>query len=153
MELRILRGRSRAKNKSAALDFERSSEICLEESRRLWPWRGVQESSLIFKIHLLQAQELSILTSWKSSKCDRRPAWISKEFLTELRHKKQVYRMWKQGRWPRRNIELLSDFTEVRLVKPVLIWYWIWQGSWRAAGKDSTSTRQKDQGKHRPAAE
>lgn len=39
MELRILKGTSRAKSRTAALDFRRSLEICLEESHGLWPWR------------------------------------------------------------------------------------------------------------------
>jgi len=30
-------------------------------------------------------------------KKDRRPAWRNKEFLDKLKHKKEVYRGWKQG--------------------------------------------------------
>jgi len=33
----------------------------------------------------------------KSSKGGRRPAWLNKEFLAELRRKRKVYGMWKEG--------------------------------------------------------
>lgn len=54
------------------------------------PWRGVQESSLIFRDHLLQAQEDCTLRTRKTSKVGRRLAWIKKELLTRLRHKKEA---------------------------------------------------------------
>lgn len=45
------------------------SEICLEESHMIRPWRKmVQESWLVFKDHLLQAEKRSVLTRRKSSK-------------------------------------------------------------------------------------
>ncbi|KAK4828554.1 hypothetical protein QYF61_027523 [Mycteria americana] len=67
------------------------------------PWdkaregRRTQESWLIFKDHLLQAQEQCITTKKKSGKNARRPAWMNKEFLDKLKHKKEAYRGWKQG--------------------------------------------------------
>ena len=39
----------------------------------------------------------SILMSRKSSKGSRKPAWISKEILTELIQKKEAYKWWKWG--------------------------------------------------------
>lgn len=65
------------------------------------PWdtglerKGIEERSWIFKDYFLQAQELSILFCWKSSKADRRPAWISKELLTKIKHKTEVYQVLK----------------------------------------------------------
>jgi len=41
---------------------------------------------------LLQTQVRSILTNRKSSKDGRRPAWVYKELLIELQHKKEVYK-------------------------------------------------------------
>jgi len=35
--------------------------------------------------------------SRKSSKGSRKPAWISKEILTELIQKKEAYKWWKWG--------------------------------------------------------
>ncbi|KFV20689.1 hypothetical protein N340_13269, partial [Tauraco erythrolophus] len=59
--------------------------------------RGAQESWLIFKDHLLQAQEQCIPTKRKSGRNTRRPVWMIKELLDQLRHKKKAYRGWKQG--------------------------------------------------------
>ncbi|KFV07108.1 hypothetical protein N340_03742, partial [Tauraco erythrolophus] len=59
--------------------------------------REAQESWLIFKDHLLQAQERCIPTKRKSGKNTRRPAWMNKELLDQLGHKKKTYRGWKQG--------------------------------------------------------
>ncbi|KFV20185.1 hypothetical protein N340_14281, partial [Tauraco erythrolophus] len=59
--------------------------------------RGVQESWLIFKDHLLQAQEWCIPTNRKSGRNTRRPAWMNELLLDQLGHKKKAYRGWKQG--------------------------------------------------------
>ena len=59
--------------------------------------RGGQESWLIFKDYLLQAQESSIPMNKKSGKNAKRPAWMNKELLAKLKHKKEAYRGWKQG--------------------------------------------------------
>ena len=100
VEFRILRGGRSAKSRTTTLDFRIAvfsffrdvlgripRDMALER-------RGIWKSNLIPKVHILQAQEKSILTSRKSSKGDRRPAWISKELLTELRHKKEAYKRW-----------------------------------------------------------
>jgi len=51
---------------------------------------------LLFKHHFLRAQDWCIPLRKKSSKGGRRPAWISKELLAELRGKRKVYGMWKE---------------------------------------------------------
>ncbi|KFW71682.1 hypothetical protein AS28_14104, partial [Pygoscelis adeliae] len=67
------------------------------------PWdkalegRGAQESWVLFKDHLLQPQEQCVPTKRKSGKNARRPAWMNKELLDKLKHKKEAYRGWKQG--------------------------------------------------------
>lgn len=59
------------------------------------PWKialegkGNQESSLIFKVNLLKAQEESILTCRKLSKHCWRPAWMKRELLTRRKHSKE----------------------------------------------------------------
>lgn len=58
---------------------------------------GVQKSCLIFKDHLLKAQEWPIPTSWKSSKGNRSPSGMNKEILTKCKQKKEVLNRWKQG--------------------------------------------------------
>ena len=54
-------------------------------------------SWLIFKDHLLQAQEKCIPTKRKSGKNTRRPAWMNKQLVDKVKHEKEVYREWKQG--------------------------------------------------------
>lgn len=51
--------------------------------------REIQESWLIFRNNLLQAQDLVTLTNEKSSKGSRRPVWMKKEPLTKLRHESE----------------------------------------------------------------
>ncbi|PKU35024.1 hypothetical protein llap_14673 [Limosa lapponica baueri] len=65
--------------------------------RKVLEGREAQESWLIFKDHLLQAQERCIPRK-KLGKKARRPAWINKEHLDKVKHKKEAYRGWKQGR-------------------------------------------------------
>ena len=61
------------------------------------PWEcafegiGVHECWSLFKSHPLRAQKQAIPKCWKSSRWDRRPAWLSRDPL-ELRQKKKVYR-------------------------------------------------------------
>ncbi|KFV17626.1 hypothetical protein N340_12724, partial [Tauraco erythrolophus] len=59
--------------------------------------RWAQENWLIFKDHLFQAQERCTPTKRKSGRNTRRPAWMNKELLDQLGHKKKAYRGWKQG--------------------------------------------------------
>lgn len=56
-----------------------------------------KENWLIFKDHFLQAEEWSVLVSRNSGKNSRRLAWMNKELLTKIKHKKEMYRKWKQG--------------------------------------------------------
>uniref|UniRef100_A0A8B9FZE2 E3 ubiquitin protein ligase n=1 Tax=Amazona collaria TaxID=241587 RepID=A0A8B9FZE2_9PSIT len=67
------------------------------------PWdtalegRGAQDCWLIFKDHLLQAQERCIPTRRKFSRRARRRPWMDKELLSKIRRKKEAYKRWKQG--------------------------------------------------------
>jgi len=49
-----------------------------------------QESWVIFKDHLFQAQERCIPTKRKSGKNARRPAQMNKKILDKLRHEKKA---------------------------------------------------------------
>lgn len=53
-------------------------------------------SQLIFRDHLLQAQEWSIPLSRKSS--GRKPVWTNKMLLTKLKHQKEAYKRQRHGR-------------------------------------------------------
>ncbi|KFV00164.1 hypothetical protein N340_13736, partial [Tauraco erythrolophus] len=84
------------------LDFRRADFGLLRDLLGRVSWDkaleggGAQESWIIFKDHLLQAQERCIPTK-KSGKTARRPAWMNKKLLDQLKHKKEAYRGWKQG--------------------------------------------------------
>jgi len=102
-EFKILRAVRRAHSKLTTLDFRRA-DFCLLRgllSRMSWDkaleGRGAHESSLIFKDHLLQAQEQCIPIKKKSGKNVRWPAWMNKELVDKPRHQKEAYRGWKQG--------------------------------------------------------
>ncbi|KFO10373.1 hypothetical protein N312_10965, partial [Balearica regulorum gibbericeps] len=95
----------RAHSKLTTLDFRRADLGLFRDLLGRLPWdkalegRGAQESWLVFKDYLPQAQEQCIPTKRKSGKNARRPAWVNKEFLGKLKHKKEAYggRGWKQG--------------------------------------------------------
>ncbi|KFV08917.1 hypothetical protein N340_13153, partial [Tauraco erythrolophus] len=84
--------------------------------------RGAQESWLIFKDHLLQAQELCIPTKRKSGRNTRRPAWMNKELLDQLGHKKKAYRRWKQGQaaWEEYRAIIRATRDQVRKAKALI---------------------------------
>ncbi|KFM11475.1 hypothetical protein AS27_04032, partial [Aptenodytes forsteri] len=92
------------------------------------PWakalegRGAQESWVIFRDHLLQAQERCIPTKRESGKNTRRPAWMNKELLDKLKHKKEAYRGWKQGQvaWEEYREIVPAARDQVRKVKALV---------------------------------
>ena len=103
MQFRILRAARQLYSKLTTLDFEREDLGLFRDLLGRAPWdkvlkgRGAQESCLMFRDHLLQAQELCIPTKRMSGKNVRRSAWMNKVFLTKLRQENEVYRRWKQG--------------------------------------------------------
>jgi len=100
---RILCGGSRGISRIKTLDFRRAYFGLFKELFGGIPWvralegRGVQESKSLFKHHFLHAQDQCIPLRKKSRRGGRRPAWMSKELLVELRWKRKVYGMWKEG--------------------------------------------------------
>ncbi|GAB0180313.1 hypothetical protein GRJ2_000496600 [Grus japonensis] len=104
VEFKILRAARRVHSKLTTLDFRRADFGLFRDLPVRVPWhkslegRGTCESWLVFKGHLLQAQERCIPTKRKSDKNARRPAWMNRKFLDKLRHKQEAYRGWKQGR-------------------------------------------------------
>jgi len=96
VEFRILCGGSRGISRIKTLDFRRANFGLFKELLGGIPWAralegtGVQECWSLFKHHFLHAQDQGIPLSKKSSKGGRRPAWLSKELLAELRWKRKV---------------------------------------------------------------
>jgi len=102
MNLRILCGGGRTVSRIKSLDFRRAKFGLFKKllGEILWvralAGRGGQESWSLFKHHFIRAQDRCIPLSKKSSKGGRRPAWMSKKLLAELRWKRKVYGMWKE---------------------------------------------------------
>ena len=103
VEFDILRTVRRVCSKLTALDFKRADFGLWRSLLRKVPWdkalegRGAQDCWLIFKDHLLQAQECCVPTRRKCSRRARRPPWMDKELLRKIRGKKEAYKRWKQG--------------------------------------------------------
>ncbi|GAB0177387.1 hypothetical protein GRJ2_000203900 [Grus japonensis] len=103
VEFKILRAVKRTHSKLSTLDFRRANFGLFRDLLRRVPWdkvlegRGAQESWLLFKDLFLQDQKRCIPTMRKSGKNTQRPAWMNKELLDKLKHKKEAYRGWKQG--------------------------------------------------------
>jgi len=89
MKFRNLKEGSKVKVGSQPLTSEKHTFF--EESHGIQSpgEKGVQKSWLIF-IHHFQAQEWSVHTCRKSNKGYRRLAWMNKELLTKLKHKKEA---------------------------------------------------------------
>jgi len=91
VEFRILCGKSRAISRIKTLDLRRANFGLFKELLAEIPWaralkgRGIQECWSLFKRHFLHAQERCIPLRKKSSKGSRRPAWLNKELLEEIR--------------------------------------------------------------------
>lgn len=75
---------------------------------------------MIFKDSFLKSQEQSMLMCRELRKYGRRAALMSKELLTELRHKKKV-NSGSRGELPSRNIETLPEHVVMELGNQKLI--------------------------------
>ncbi|GAB0189267.1 hypothetical protein GRJ2_001392000 [Grus japonensis] len=103
VEFRILRAVRRVHSRLTILDFRRADFGLFRDLLGRIPWdkalegRGARDSWLIFKDHLLQAQERCIPAKRKSDKNTKRPPRMNKELLGKVKHQKEAYRGWKQG--------------------------------------------------------
>jgi len=85
----------------ADLHFRRANLKLFRELFCRLPWKsafvslGVHECWSVFKNQLLAAQEQAIPLCRMSSKWGRRPAWLSREPLVELRRESKLYGLWK----------------------------------------------------------
>ncbi|GAB0176265.1 mitochondrial enolase superfamily member 1 [Grus japonensis] len=128
VEFRILRAARRVHSKLTTLDFRRADFGLFRDLLGRIPWdkalqgRGAQDSWLIFKGHLLQAQERCIPAKKKSGTNTRRPARMNKELLDKLKHKKEAYRGWKQGQvaWEEYKETVRAARDQVRKAKALI---------------------------------
>ncbi|GAB0176516.1 mitochondrial enolase superfamily member 1 [Grus japonensis] len=125
VEFRILRAARREHSKLTTLDFRGADFGLFGDLPGSIPWdkalegRGVQESWLIFKGHLLQAQERCIPTKRKSGKNTKRSPWMNKELLGKFEQKKEANRGWKQGQvaWEKYRETVRAARDQVRKAK------------------------------------
>ncbi|GAB0204964.1 hypothetical protein GRJ2_002962000 [Grus japonensis] len=125
VEFKILRAARRVRSK---LDFRTADFGLFRDLLGRIPWdkalegRRAQDSWLVFKGHLLQAQEQCIPTKRKSSKNTKRPSWMNKELLGKVKQKKEAYRGWKQGQvtWEEYRETVRAARDQVRKVKALI---------------------------------
>ncbi|GAB0199287.1 mitochondrial enolase superfamily member 1 [Grus japonensis] len=128
VEFRILRAARRARSKLTTLGFRRADFGLFRDLLGRIPWdkalegRGTQDSWLIFRGHLLQAQERCIPTKRKSSKNTKRPPWMNKELLGKAKQKKEAYGGWKQGQvaWEEYRETVQAARDQVRKAKSLI---------------------------------
>ncbi|GAB0203482.1 hypothetical protein GRJ2_002813800 [Grus japonensis] len=128
VEFRILRAARKAHSKLTTLDFRRADFGLFRDLLGRIPWdkalegRGAQDSWLVFKGQLLQAQERCIPTKSKSSKSTKRPPWMNKELLGKVKQKKEAYRRWKQGQvtWEEYRETVQAAREQVRKAKALI---------------------------------
>ncbi|PKU48587.1 rna-directed dna polymerase from mobile element jockey-like [Limosa lapponica baueri] len=58
---------------------------------------GVQEGWTYFKKEVLKEEEQAVPMCRKTSRQGRRPAWLNRDLLLDLRNKRRVYNLWKRG--------------------------------------------------------
>ncbi|GAB0209752.1 hypothetical protein GRJ2_003440900 [Grus japonensis] len=129
VEFRMLRAARGTHCKLTTLDFRRADFGLFRDLLGRIPWdkalegRGAQDSWLIFKGHLLQAQERCIPTKEKKSgKNTQRPAWMNKELPGKVKQKKEAFRGWKQGQvaWEEYRETLRAARDQVRKAKALI---------------------------------
>ncbi|GAB0182274.1 mitochondrial enolase superfamily member 1 [Grus japonensis] len=128
VEFRILRAARRVRSKLTTLDFRRADFGLFRDLLGRIPWdkalegRGAQDSWLIFKGHLLQAQERCIPTKRKSGKNTKRPPWMHKELLGKVKQNQEAYRGWKQGQvaWEEYRETVRAARDQVRKAKALI---------------------------------
>ncbi|GAB0176277.1 hypothetical protein GRJ2_000092900 [Grus japonensis] len=128
VEFRILRAARKVHSKLTTLDFRRADFGLFRDPLGRIPWdkalqgRGAQDSWLISKGQLLQAQERCIPAKRKSSKNTKRPPWMNKELLGKVKHKKEAYRGWKQGQvaWEEYRETVRAARNQVRKAKALI---------------------------------
>lgn len=122
------RGKKRLKAGSQPFSSEEQTLTCLGFAWKNHMVYGPGEKRGSRELVGIQAQEWSISMSLKSSKGIRKPGWMNEELLIKFGHKKEVYKMLKQGRWPGMNLEALSKHAEMASGKPKPTCSWIWRG-------------------------
>ncbi|KAK4810604.1 LOW QUALITY PROTEIN: hypothetical protein QYF61_007341 [Mycteria americana] len=102
-EFLILGEVRRGVSRTATLDFRRADFGLFRRLVERVPWeaalmgKGVQEGWTFFKKEVLKAQDRAVPICRKTSRWERRPARLNRELWLELRKKRRVYDLWKEG--------------------------------------------------------
>ncbi|PKU38713.1 hypothetical protein llap_10978 [Limosa lapponica baueri] len=103
IEFSILGETRRRVTKTATLDFRRANFNLYRRLPDKIPWEdalkdtGVQEGWAYFKKEVLKAQEQAVPMCQKKSRWGRRPDWLNRDLLLDLKNKRRVYNFWKRG--------------------------------------------------------
>ncbi|RMC08902.1 hypothetical protein DUI87_13896 [Hirundo rustica rustica] len=103
IEFSIIGEKRRNINKISTLDFWRADFGLFKRLIQRVPWetvlenKRVQERWVCFKTEILRAQEQTVPVCRKMSRRSKRPVWMSNEVLKELRNKKKMYHLFKEG--------------------------------------------------------
>uniref|UniRef100_K7EZ11 Endonuclease/exonuclease/phosphatase domain-containing protein n=1 Tax=Pelodiscus sinensis TaxID=13735 RepID=K7EZ11_PELSI len=103
IEFMILRKGRRETSTIEVMDFRKADFDKLRELVGKVPWEArlkgktTEESWKYFKGTLLRAQKQTIPLCRKDRKYGKRPAWLNKEILHDLKIKKESYKKWKLG--------------------------------------------------------
>lgn len=96
VEIKIFSVMREKDNRVVILDFRRANFKLFKELFSRVPWKsfeglGVHEFWLVFKSHLLEAEEQAIPLCYRARKRGRRPAWPNRELFMELKRKKNAW--------------------------------------------------------------
>ena len=102
-EFTVLRGTGKVRSIVRTLDFRKANFQLFKELLSRTPWetgvrdRGTEWSWKILKDAFHRAWDLSVTGCKKSGKEAKRPVWLNRDLLVELKVKKELHRQWKQG--------------------------------------------------------
>ncbi|XP_060139070.1 uncharacterized protein LOC132593239 [Zootoca vivipara] len=101
--------------KTQILDFKKADFRKLRETLGEIPWteilkgKGVHDGWEFVKREILKAQLQAIPMRQKHGRCLKKPGWLSRELLTELRFKRDMYKKWKRGEITREEFKHIAS--------------------------------------------
>ncbi|XP_060133197.1 uncharacterized protein LOC132592449 [Zootoca vivipara] len=115
LEFIIQRKGATKHTKTQILDFKKTDFRKLRETLGKIPWtvilkgKGVHDGWEFVKREILKAQLQAIPMRRKHGRCLKKPGWLSKELLTELRFKRDMYQKWKKGEITREGFKQIAS--------------------------------------------
>uniref|UniRef100_A0A803T8Q3 Reverse transcriptase domain-containing protein n=1 Tax=Anolis carolinensis TaxID=28377 RepID=A0A803T8Q3_ANOCA len=103
LQFAIQRNAETKTSQTRILDFKRADFQKMKELLSGIPWtpilknKGVKDGWEFFKSEILKAQMQTVPTKKKNKTSAKKPEWMSKELLTELKLKSDMHKKWKRG--------------------------------------------------------